>query len=104
MSRVQSRSFALLSNPYICSSCRRAAGDFSRQRNLRPLHAAPALFLPRRRDFFSSNSILRQGALNPDGPTEEQQSGSDHGEIGHVQKRKTARSSAAKTSLRRVAV
>lgn len=105
MSRIQIRSFALLSNQYVCASCRRSAGDLSRQRNLRPLRAAPATLLPRRRDFFSSDSILRQRGQNPDEAAEEQHSASSHAEIGQIQKRKnTARSSATKNSLRRVAV
>ncbi|ERF75840.1 hypothetical protein EPUS_01206 [Endocarpon pusillum Z07020] len=104
MSRIQIRSFALLSGPYICPSCRQAAGDFSRQKDLRPLHAAPALLLPRRRDFFSSNSVLRQQVQNPDGSKDKQLTQSDNGEVAQIPKRKGARASAAKTSLRRVAV
>jgi required for meiotic nuclear division protein 1 len=82
----------------------RAVGDFSRQRNLRPLHATPTFTLPRRRDFFSSNSILRQRAQNTNDSGEEQPSQSEYAESSQVQKRKTGRTSAAKTSLRRVAV
>lgn len=104
MSRTQIQSFALFSSQYAYPSCRRAVGDFSRQKNLRPLHAAPALLLPRRRDFFSSNSVLRQQAQYQDDPAKQKLPQTDHGDIGQIQKRKTARSSAAKTSLRRVAV
>ena len=104
MSRVQNRSFALLSIQYICSNCRRAAGDLSRQSNFRPLLGAPALLLPRRRDFSSSNSIIGQQAQGSDSPRGEQPPQPDPGEISQVPKRKAARSTAAKTSLRRVAV
>jgi required for meiotic nuclear division protein 1 len=68
------------------------------------LHAAPALLLPRRRDFFSSNAILKQQPQSSQHSGEVQQTQSETAEIGQVQKRKTARTSAAKTSLRRVAV
>ena len=105
MSRIQIRSFNLLSSQLVFSSCRPAAGDVLKYRNLRPIHAAPALLLPRRRDFFSSNSILRQRGENPDDHGALQDSQADRGELAQMQKRrKTARSSAAKTSLRRVAV
>jgi required for meiotic nuclear division protein 1 len=76
----------------------------SRQRSLRPLHAAPALLFPRRRDFFSSNSLLRQQIQNSDGLKEQQPPQPGNEEVGQIHKRKQSRPSAAKTSLRRVAV
>lgn len=47
---------------------------------------------------------MRQQPQNPRDPGEVQHPHSGLGEIGHIQKRKTARTAAAKTSLRRVAV
>ena len=96
------RPFVPLMNQYVCVSCRRAGNDIFRQPNFRPLHASPIFQRPRRRDFFSSNpSLLQQKSeeLVSEGDTlvgvqEEVAS----------QKRRTARSPAAKTSLRRVAV
>jgi required for meiotic nuclear division protein 1 len=61
------------------------------------------MFFPRRRDFFSSNSLLRQQTQSADGLKDQQPQPSDH-EVGQIHKRKPSRSSAAKTSLRRVAV
>lgn len=102
MSRIQLRSFALLSRQSIGSSCRRAAGDVPKHKNL---HATPTLLLPRRRDFFSSHSIARQRGETLDEHGVVQKSQADQGELAHTQKRRnTSRSSAAKTSLRRVAV
>jgi required for meiotic nuclear division protein 1 len=103
MSRIQIRSFALLSGKHVYS-CRRAVAEFSKHSNYRPLHAAPALFLPRRRGFFSSNAVLRQQEVGPGESGVEQRAQTDQTQIAQIQKRKTARTSAAKTSLRRVAV
>lgn len=75
-------------------------------RGMRPLHAAPAFFLPRRRDFFSSNSILKQQNQPTLGEVGEARTHpeSHPNEIGQTPKRKSARKSVAKTSLRRAAV
>ncbi|KPI35899.1 uncharacterized protein AB675_10482 [Cyphellophora attinorum] len=85
---------AALIGPSACFSCRRAGWDLYRQPGLRPLHASPIFQRPRRRDFFSSNAALST-QKDPD---------SQNTQPGTIQKRKTARPSAAKTSLRRVAV
>jgi hypothetical protein len=61
----------------------------------RSLHAAPTLFLPRRRDFFSSNTLLQQQVRRTDDASLEGQ---------QPQKKRQLRLPATKTSLRRVAV
>lgn len=96
------RPFAPLTNNYICASCRRAGNDIFRQPNFRPLHASPIFQRPRRRDFFSSNpSLLQQSSAGLIEVADVSQGTQD---ATASQKRRTARSPAAKTSLRRVAV
>ena len=90
----------VLTNQYICASCRRCPNDVTKQPGLRPLHASPIFQRPRRREFFSSNAALaNQKGSNGDGGKQDVD-----GALSQSQKRKTARSPAAKTSLRRVAV
>ncbi|KAJ5132867.1 Protein of unknown function DUF155 [Penicillium atrosanguineum] len=60
------------------------------------LHASPALELPRRRDFFSSNANLAQKQPSNDESTEQLEL--------QKQRRRASRAPAAPTSLRRVAV
>jgi hypothetical protein len=61
----------------------------------RSMHAASSLLLPRKRDFFSSNSLLQQQmGRTGDASLENQQ----------PQKKRQLRLPATKTSLRRVAV
>ena len=62
----------------------------------RHIHGSPLWQFPRRRDFFSSNATLQRSS--------DLRSNEDHVEEQHTHKRKTARSPAGKTSLRRVAV
>jgi hypothetical protein len=62
---------------------------------LRSVHAASTLFLPRKRDFFSSNALLQQQA---------HQTGDASPENRQPQKKRQLRLPATKTSLRRVAV
>ena len=65
-------------------------------RPLRQLHASAIAPAPRKRNFFSSNAALQQGAnVEKDGEIDN---------LTPVQKRKPVRSPAGKTSLRRVAV
>lgn len=83
-------------------TCRRPAIlDPHRPPSLRPLHASPIFQRPRRRDFFSSNSVLAS-QKSEDADKREDAPGAVV--QNQAQKRKTARSPAAKTSLRRVAV
>ena len=65
----------------------------------RSLHAGPPLYFPRRRDFFSSNAILKQ-------ENSQQHSEGNNGHQGErveSQKQKPSRPSVTKSSLRRVA-
>ena len=87
-----------ITNPLSWSTTRRAALDLCKQPGLRPLHASPIFQRPRRRDFFSSNAALHSNKS----PNESTSDGSK--EMVQTLKRKTARPSGAKTSLRRVAV
>lgn len=96
------RPFVPLMSQYVCASCRRAGNGLVRQPSFRPLHASPIFQHPRRRDFFSSNTFLSQ-SKSPDSPQIGNTS-SDPQEVTATQKRRTARSPTAKTSLRRVAV
>ena len=80
------------------ASCRRAVLDLHKQPGLRPLHASPIFQHPRKRDFFSSNTSLHREKGQNDSQ------GDGHNESAQTQKRKTARPTGAKTSLRRVAV
>lgn len=100
MSRIQIRSFALLTAPcrYICPNCRPPSS-----RSLRPLHASPALRKPRSRDFFSSNALGKLRAPDIDDNVKPQSPRADASHVEQQSKRKS-RASAAKTSLRRVAV
>src|SRR5271156_3032424 len=94
-------SWALLVRPYICSACRKAGGEALKQPSFRTLHNSPALLRPRKREFFSSSSPLHsQRSQDAEPPIE----GSSTSVQPDNPKRKTARSPAAKTSLRRVAV
>ena len=95
MQTITPRPLAMFTGgPAACSLYRRAGLDLYKQPGLRPLHASPIFQRPRRRDFFSSNAALgSQKDADNDSPT-----------AGGVQKRKTARPSAAKSSLRRVAI
>lgn len=86
-----------LGNQYACVSRRRAGYDVLRQLGLQPLHASPVFQRPRRREFFSSNHSLQ--SQQKDGADEEAGLISSP---ASMQKRKTARSPGAKTSLRRV--
>jgi required for meiotic nuclear division protein 1 len=101
MPPVGLHSWVLLARPYVCSACRRVGSEGLKLPAFRALHNSPTLHRPRKREFFSSSSPLHSqklqnleplrddahDAIQPDNP-----------------KRKTARSPAAKTSLRRVAV
>src|SRR2546423_13128401 len=94
-------SWALLTRPFICSACRRASGEAVRHQSFRNLHNSPALLRPRKREFFSSSSPLHgQKLQNTEFRTEDATAPTQP----ENSKRKTARSPAAKTSLRRVAV
>jgi uncharacterized Rmd1/YagE family protein len=94
-------SWALLVRPYICSACRKVGGEGLKQPSFRTLHNSPALLRPRKREFFSSSSPLHsQKSQDTEPPIE----GSPTSVQPNNPKRKTARSPAAKTSLRRVAV
>src|SRR5947207_4262106 len=101
MSPAGLHSLALLSRPYICSACRRVGGEVLRQPTFRTLHNSRTLQRPRKREFFSSSSPLHsQKQPNPEPLTDD-----THNTVRPDNpKRKTARSPAAKTSLRRVAV
>ncbi|KAJ5239748.1 hypothetical protein N7468_004367 [Penicillium chermesinum] len=88
----------MFARTFICSGCKRPVPfRLIRQPQSQYLHASPALGLPRRKDFFSSNAYLTQRQANSnedtEGPAENQK-----------QRRRSARSPAAGTSLRRVAV
>jgi required for meiotic nuclear division protein 1 len=85
-----------LSHQLLTGTSRRIGFDLYKPPPLRPLHASPIFQHPRRRDFFSSNAALQ---------VQKSQAESDESrDSAQTQKRKTARPSAAKTSLRRVAV
>ncbi|KAJ6028344.1 hypothetical protein N7540_003920 [Penicillium herquei] len=80
----------------LCSSCKRPVPlRVLRQPYNHCLHASPALELPRRKDFFSSNAHLAQKSNKEDGAESLD---------GQKQRRRGVRSPAAPTSLRRVAV
>lgn len=98
MQGVAVRPWIGLGGPVICGQCRRAAVDVYKQPGLRPLHASPIFHRPRKRDFFSSNAAL-SSQKDGEGPSTHSRN-----EALQTQKRKTARPSGAKTSLRRVAV
>jgi required for meiotic nuclear division protein 1 len=90
-----------LARPYICSACRKAGGEAVRQPSFRTLHNSPALLQPRKREFFSSSSPLHSQKPQNAEPAIDDASTTTQPDNP---KRKTARSPAAKTSLRRVAV
>lgn len=82
----------------VCSACKRPVTlRLLRLSQNQYLHASPALKLPRRRDFFSSNAHLAQKQLSKDDESAE------HPEH-QKQRRRSGRAPAAPTSLRRVAV
>lgn len=66
----------------------------------RQIHGTAALLRPRKRDFFSTNAVLREQQQQQQQP---QQLGSRN-HVEDTQKRKPARSPPGKSSLRRVAV
>ncbi|KAL4906021.1 hypothetical protein BDW74DRAFT_137250 [Aspergillus multicolor] len=88
----------MFARPYVSSICNRpAAIRLLRQPQSHYLHASSPLDLPRRKDFFSSNAFLAQRhSAGPDTTDASQES--------QKQRRRGARSPAAPTSLRRVAV
>lgn len=98
MPTVQLRSYSVLAGNFICSSCRRHIIDLSKQPGLRPLHASPIFQKPRRRDFFSSNSVLNSAKESHTTKHD------DSTEAVQARKRKHGGAAAAKISLRRVAV
>lgn len=89
---------AMFAKSSLCSACKRpVAARLLRSPQTQYLHASPALGLPRRKDFFSSNSFLAQNQLKKnDGPLDNPDS--------QKQRRHSGRIPAAPTSLRRVAV
>lgn len=94
---LQSRAATMFARASFCSACKRPVPmRLWRQPQSQYLHATPALELPRRKDFFSSNAHLSQ----------KQSSKEDGAEIleSQKQRRRAARSPATPTSLRRVAV
>ncbi|KAJ5287952.1 hypothetical protein N7478_003638 [Penicillium angulare] len=81
----------------ICSTCKRPMPlRLWRQPQNQYLHASPALQLPRRKDFFSSNAHLAQKLSSKDDGNENAES--------QKQRRRGVRLPAVSTSLRRVAV
>lgn len=94
-------SWALAARPYLCSACRRCAGEGVKQPSFRTLHNSPALLRPRKREFFSSSSPLHSQKPQHTEPPPDDVSTTAPSE---GPRRKAARSPAAKTSLRRVAV
>ncbi|KAI1619825.1 hypothetical protein EDD37DRAFT_194330 [Exophiala viscosa] len=90
-----------LGGQYICANCHRAGQDVLRYPSLRPLHASPIFQRrPRRRAFFSTNTSLQsQTAQRQD--VQQESVAADSASI-QAQKRKTARPTGTKTSLRRV--
>jgi hypothetical protein len=89
---------AMFARTPLCSACKRpVAARLLRFSQNQYLHASPALGLPRRKDFFSSNANLAQNQLSKnDGPSDNSDS--------QKQRRHSGRTPAAPTSLRRVAV
>ena len=87
----------MFARSFVYSTCRRPASTLLKRPQNQSLHAYPSLGLPRRKDFFSSNSYSWQkqskNGNNSEEPTEPQ-----------TQRRRGGRSPAAPTSLRRVAV
>ncbi|PLN85856.1 hypothetical protein BDW42DRAFT_133295 [Aspergillus taichungensis] len=88
----------MFARPYICTACKRpATSKLLKQPRNQYIHASSPLSLPRRKDFFSSNAHLSQ---------KQPKNGdlSDESAESQKQRRRTGRSPAASTSLRRVAV
>lgn len=102
MPPVHARPFSSLAGNIACVTRRRGVLDLTKQPGLRPLHASPIFQRPRRRDFFSSNSLLAQ---KPDTGSNavSHESLDESPETLQARKRK-AGASPAKISLRRVAV
>jgi required for meiotic nuclear division protein 1 len=92
----------MFARPYICSTCRKPAMFAAiRQPRNQHLHASSSFSHGRRKDFFSSNAVLRQSQ------SQSQPANNTSKELnlqGQSKKRKAGRSAAANTSLRRVAV
>ncbi|KAL3475050.1 hypothetical protein BJX99DRAFT_230461 [Aspergillus californicus] len=88
----------MFARPYVLLICKRPAlTRLLKQPQSQYLHATPPSGLPRRKDFFSSNAFLAQ----------KQPAGNDTAESvqeSQKERRRGARSPAAPTSLRRVAV
>jgi uncharacterized Rmd1/YagE family protein len=76
-------------------SVRQSLLSSSKLRTFRHLHAATVYQSPRKRTFFSSNAVLQEGAAGKAATIKD---------VLLPQKKKTVRSTAGKTSLRRVAV
>jgi hypothetical protein len=88
---------AMFAKAPFCLACKRPlASRLLTRSQTQYLHASPALELPRRRDFFSSNAHLAQKQPNNDESTEQLES--------QKQRKRASRAPAAPTSLRRVAV
>lgn len=88
---------AMFARAPFCLACKRPLSLRPLTRpQIQYLHASPALELPRRRDFFSSNANLAQKQPNNDESIEQLEL--------QKQKRRASRAPAAPTSLRRVAV
>ncbi|RDH30454.1 hypothetical protein BDQ94DRAFT_148458 [Aspergillus welwitschiae] len=89
----------MFARPRLCTlSSRPSAVKFLRQPRSQYLHATPPLSYPRRKDFFSSNAYLYQKQMKNGDTTDEAVLESQK------QRRRSNRSPAASTSLRRVAV
>lgn len=87
----------MFARPFIRLTSRRPAPGTLKQPRNQCLHASPPCGLPRRKDFFSSNSYAWQKHSKNEGSAEESSE-------PQKQRRRSARSPAAPTSLRRVAV
>lgn len=97
-SRFSDLHLTMFTRSTIFSACRRPViPQLLRQTQNQCLHASPALALPRRRDFFTSNAQLAQKQSNTNDESLENL------EL-QKQRRRSARAPAAPTSLRRVAV
>ncbi|KAA8646234.1 RMD1 family protein [Aspergillus tanneri] len=89
----------MFARPYVCLTCKRpAVFRLVKQPRSQSLHASSPFSLPRRKDFFSSNAYLNQKLAKSDDATAESFVESPK------QRRRSGRSPAAPTSLRRVAV
>ncbi|PWY92428.1 hypothetical protein BO70DRAFT_327578 [Aspergillus heteromorphus CBS 117.55] len=89
----------MFARPYVCAVCSRPPTvRLLKQPRSQYLHASPPLSSPRRKDFFSSNAYLSQKQARNGDATEEPLL------EGQKQRKRSSRSPAATTSLRRVAV